>query len=316
MDYLTVANATLPVYLTMAAGAAARRFKILADNLDVGLMKLAVSLLTPCLIIERILGNPSLMDGRQVLISALLGFTLVAISIGVSYFAAPMIGLKQGEGRRTFGIACGLQNYGYVALPMVEALFPRGTVGVMFTFTLGVEIALWTVAVGVLTGMNKTPWKLLLNAPVIAIVISLVGNVFGLHAFVPKILHTVMGNLGSCAIPLCVLLIGASIYDLWGREPINWKVAIASPVLRMALLPMLFIGAGMLLPLSVDLKRILVVQAGMPSAVFAIVLARHYGGHAATAVQVVLATTVVSLASTPLMIAFGMRMLGLEGAAP
>ncbi len=173
MDYLTVANATLPVYLTMAAGAAARRFKILADHLDVGLMKLAVSLLTPCLIIERILGNPALLDGKQVLIAALLGFGLVAVSILIAYHAAPLVGLKQGEGRRTFGIASGLQNYGYVAIPMVEALFPPGTVGVMFTFTLGVEIALWTVAVGVLTGMNRAPWKLLVNPPVIAIIMLL-----------------------------------------------------------------------------------------------------------------------------------------------
>ena len=60
------------------------------------------------------------------------------------------------------------------------------------------------------------------------------------------------------------------------------------------------------------MKRILVVQAGMPSAVFTIVLARHYGGHAATAVQIVLATTLVSLISTPLMIAFGMKVLGLQ----
>ncbi len=155
-----------------------------------------------------------------------------------------------------------------------------------------------------------------MNPPVIAIVAALLGNALGLYKFVPNIAHTVLGNLGSCAIPLCVLLIGASIYDLWGRERLNWKVAITSPILRMGLLPMLFIGAGLTLPLSIDLKRILVVQAGMPSAVFAIVLARHYGGHAATAVQVVLATTVVSLASTPLMITFGMRMLGLGEAVP
>ena len=316
MDYLTIANATLPVYLTMAVGAAARRLRLLGDDLEVGLMKMAVSLLTPCLIIERILGNPSLMDGGQVLVAAALGFVIVTVSIFASYYAAPAIGLKQGGGRRTFGIACGLQNYGYVALPMVEALFPRGTVGVMFTFTLGVEIALWTVAVGVLTGMSKAPWKLLVNPPVIAILISLLGNAAGLHAFIPTVAHTVMGSLGNCAIPLCVLLIGASIHDLWGREPLNWRVALAAPVLRMALLPLLFLAAGLLLPLSVDLKRILVVQAGMPSAVFGIVLARHYGGHAATAVQVVLATTVVSLVSTPLMIAFGMRLLGLEGAPP
>ena len=316
MDYLTVANATLPVYLTMAAGAAVRWKGLLSHELEVGLMKVAVSLLTPSLIIERILGNPSLMDGRQVLVAAVLGFVIVTISIVASYYAAPLIGLKQGGGRRTFGIACGLQNYGYVALPMVEALFPRSTAGVMFTFTLGIEIALWTVAVGVLTGMSKAPWKLLVNPPVIAILISLLGNAFGLYNFVPKPVHTVLGNLGNCAIPLCLLLIGASIYDLWGREPLNWRVAFAAPVLRMALLPMLFIAAGLLLPLSLDLKRILVVQAGMPSAVFGIVLARHYGGHAATVVQVILATTVVSLFSTPLMIAFGMRMLGLEGAAP
>ena len=312
MDYLTVANATLPVYLTMAAGAGARHWKILADGLDHGLMRLAVVLLTPCLIMERILGNPALMNSSQVLVAAALGFALVAVSIFISYHAGPLIGLRQGEGRRTFGISCGLQNYGYVAIPMVEALFPAGTVGVLFTFTLGVEIALWTVAVGVLTGMSKAPWKLLVNPPVIAIIVALAANQLGLHTHVPKILHTVMANLGSCAIPLCVLLIGASIYDLWGKEPLNWRVAVASPMLRMALLPMLFILAGWLLPISIDLKRILVVQAAVPSAVFAIVLARHYGGHAATAVQVVLATTIVSLLTTPLMIAFGMKVLGLE----
>lgn len=312
MEYSTVANATLPVYLTMALGAVARRYGLLADQLDVGLMKLAVSLLTPCLILERILGNPALMDAKQVGISALLGFSLVAVSIGLACLVAPLIGLEQGKGRRTFGITCGIQNYGYVAIPIVEALFPPATVGVLFTFTLGVEIALWTVAVGVLTGFGKAPWKLLINPPVIAILCALMGNALGLHVYVPQVAHTVMGNLGSCAIPLCVLLIGASINDLWGREPINWRVAIASPILRMALFPMLFLGVGLFLPVSLELKRILVVQAGMPSAVFTIVLARHYGGHAATAVQIVLATTLVSLITTPLMIAFGMKVLGLQ----
>jgi predicted permease len=316
MDYITVANATLPVYLTMAVGALARRFGILADHLDVGLMRLAVSLLTPCLIIERILGNPALMDAKQVGVAALLGFGLVAASIFISYACGSWVGLAQGKGRRTFGISCGIPNYGYVAIPIVEALFPPATVGVLFTFTLGVEIALWTVAVGVLTGMERAPWKLLINPPVVTIIAALLMNALGLDVYVPVIAHTVAGNLGSCAIPLCVMLIGASIYDLWGKEPINWRVAIASPILRMALLPLFFLGCGMLLPLSVELKRILVVQAGMPSAVFTIVLARHYGGHAATAVQIVLATTLVSLISTPLMIAFGMKMLGIEESSP
>ncbi len=327
MNFATVFAATLPVYLTMAVGAGARRLGLLTDDLDKGLMRLAVSLLYPCLIIERILGNPQLMDGKQVLIAASLGFGLVALCITISYFAAPLIGLRVGRGRRTFGISCGLQNYGYVAIPMIEALFPgKETVGVMFTFTLGVEIALWTVAVGVLTGVTRAPWKLLLNAPVIAILVTLLANYIGVNSLLPnpsyaadpaaistvaKVFHTVIAQIGSCTIPISILLVGAAIYDLWGAERIQWAVALASPVLRIVLLPMLFLGAGMLFPVSTELKRIFVVQAAMPSAVFSIVLARHYGGNTGTAVQVVLATTFVSLVSTPFVISMGMRLLKL-----
>jgi malate permease and related proteins len=51
----------------------------------------------------------------------------------------------------------------------------------------------------------------------------------------------------------------------------------------------------------------------MPSAMFGIVIARHYGGHAPTAVQVVLSTTVVSLITTPFVIAFAVKWLALGG---
>ena len=48
----------------------------------------------------------------------------------------------------------------------------------------------------------------------------------------------------------------------------------------------------------------------MPSAVFNIMIARLYGGHAPTAVQVVIATTVVSCFTIPLVIAWGLKLAG------
>jgi malate permease and related proteins len=328
MSIATIFIATIPVYLTMGLGALARKTGVLMAGVDQGVMRLAVTILYPCFIIERILGNPQLMDGRQVLIAASLGFVLIALGIAVSYFVAPWIGLRVGEGRRTFSITCGMQNYGYVAIPIIESLFPgKETVGVMFTFTLGVEIALWTIAVGVLTGVGRAPWKLLINPPVIAILGALLANYLGINTLLPnpayvsdpaqvhavaKVFHTVLAQIGTCAIPLSVLLIGATIYDLWSGERIQWPVALASPVLRLVLLPVAFFAAACLLPLSVELKRILIVQGAMPSAVFTIVLARHYGGHALTAVQVVLATTLVSLFTMPFAISLGLRLAGIE----
>ena len=310
LDFLSILSVAIPVYLTMAAGALARRVGLLKPEADASLMKLSVMLLTPALIIERVVGNESVMKIGPVAVAAGLGFTLVALSIGFTYFVAPLIGLKRGEGRRTFSVACGLQNYGFVAIPIVTALFPdKGTLGVLFTFTLGVEIACWTAGVGMLTGFDRAPWRLALNAPVITILGSLVLNFTGWHVYVPQMAHNTFVMLGACAVPLAVLLIGASIADLIGQEAMQWKGAVLSPVLRLGVLPLAFVAAAYYLPVTTELKRILIVQAAMPSAVFNIMIARMYGGHAPTAVQVVIATTVVSCVTTPIVIAWGLKLV-------
>lgn len=311
LEYLSILSVAVPVYLTMAAGALARRTGLLRVEADVSLMKLSVMMLTPALIIERVVGNPAVMSLPPVLVAAGLGYGLVALGIALTYFLAPLIGLKKGEGRRTFSVACGLQNYGFVAIPIVTALFPdKGTLGVLFTFTLGVELACWTAGVGLLTGLNKAPWRLALNAPVITILISLVLNFTGLHAHVPQIAHKTFTMLGTCAVPLAVLLIGASIADLWGQDAMQWKVAVVSPILRLGIIPIAFLAVACYLPISLELKRVIVVQGAMPSAVFNIMIARLYGGHASTAVQVVMATTLVSCVTTPLVIAWGLKLVG------
>ncbi len=311
LDYLSILSVAVPVYLTMAAGALARRTGLLKPEADVSLMKLSVMMLTPALIIERVVGNPAVMRLPPVLIAAGLGYALVAFGIAFTYFVTPLIGLKKGEGRRTFSVACGLQNYGFVAIPIVTALFPdKGMLGVLFTFTLGVELACWTAGVGLLTGLDKAPWRLALNAPVLTILLSLLLNFSGLHVYVPQVAHNTFTMLGACAVPLAVLLIGASIADLWGLESMQWRVAVFSPVLRLLILPIAFLATAYFLPISVELKRVIVVQAAMPSAVFNIMIARLYGGHAPTAVQVVIATTVVSCLTTPLVIAWGLKLVG------
>lgn len=311
MDYPTILAATIPVYLTMLVGALVRRLGWLPREADAGIMSLAVRVLTPCLAFERIVGNSALNDAGQVLLNGALGFALVAASMLFCHALAPVIGLRRGEGSRTFALSTGLQNYGFVAIPVVEALFhDKMLVGVMFTFTIGVELAMWTVGVGLLTGFSKAPWRLALNVPVIAILISLALHYLGAGPHVPGMLHSLTGQLGACAIPISVLLIGASISDLIGTERIRWNVALAAPLLRMAVLPCGFIAAGALLPVTVEMKRILCVQAAMPSAVFTVVVARHYGGHAATAVLVIVSTTIVSLFSAPLVIGLAMRWLG------
>ena len=54
-------------------------------------------------------------------------------------------------------------------------------------------------------------------------------------------------------------------------------------------------------------KRIIIVQAAMPSAMLPIILAKHFDGDANVALQVVLSTSVLGLLTIPWWIQFGMR---------
>jgi len=311
MSPATILTATLPVYLMMLVGAVARKTRVLPPEADAGIMNLAVRLLLPCLAIERIVGNPALDQPWQVFFNATLGYALVAVSMAICYCLTPVLGLTRGAGARTFAMCTSLQNYGFVAIPVTEALFhDKLLIGVLFTFSLGVEAAMWTLGAGLLTGFNKAPWRHAINPPVISILSALALHYSGAGKYIPEFVHTLLGQLGGCAVPLCVVMIGASIMDLIGMERIKWNVAIGSAVLRQFLLPWTLLLAAAYLPVSEEMKKVICVQAGMPAAVFTMVLARHYGGHPGTAMLVIVSTTVLSVFSAPFAINIAMRFLG------
>jgi predicted permease len=72
----------------------------------------------------------------------------------------------------------------------------------------------------------------------------------------------------------------------------------------------LILAAAKWLPLSIELKRVLVVQAAMPAGVMPIIIARHYGGQPLTAVQIVLGTTILALLTIPLWLRVGLAWVG------
>ena len=88
------------------------------------------------------------------------------------------------------------------------------------------------------------------------------------------------------------------------------RVTLASIFLRLGLLPVAFLLLAKFLPCPVELKRVIVIEAAMPAGILPIVIARHYGGQPLTAVQVVVATTVVGLLVIPLWLRVGLAWVG------
>jgi predicted permease len=319
VNFAVILQAILPVYLLVGVGLALRGFKVVTTEMEKGMLKLVIHCLYPCLILDKTLGN-NLVRQVDVLVWGVgLGFGLILIGMWVSYFAALILGLKPGNGRRTFCVAVGVQNYGYIAIPLLAALFVMGgddrVFGVLFIHSLGVEIALWMVGVMIMTGSILGNPKHLINGPTVSVVLGVVlSSTSGWQLFeesgggiVGASVREAMSWLGACAFPMGLVLIGAMMYDLIGKEKLSPKIAVGSLVVRLAVMPFVILAAAKYLPLIPELKQVLVVQAAMPTAVSPIIVARHYGGSPAVAVQAVIATSMVALITMPLWISWGVR---------
>jgi len=317
-----VLAAVLPVYLLILAGALLRRLGVMGREQDEPVFRLVYNVLYPCLILDKIMGSESVRQPTSVLWGIGAGFLLTAAGFGGAWLAARGLGLQKGAGKRTFAVSAGVQNFGYTAIPVVEQLWgAAGATAMLFVHNLGVELAIWSVGVMIISGDREVPWRRLVNGPVVSVLLGLllvgsgadqflVAGEGAAHALGGPI-RKAMAWLGAGAFPVAILITGAIMIDLVGEERPSPRIVIGGCVVRLAILPLLLLAAARFLPAPMALKQVLVVQAAMPSAMSPILLAKIYRGRPGVAVQVVIATTVVSLFTLPFVIVWGSRWVGL-----
>ncbi len=313
IDFGTVLLAVLQVFAIIGLGFVARRVGWIRPEADSDLMRLILNVLFPCFIVHRTMADPNLRQLETVATAASLGFAFIVLGVALSYFVAPLLKLEKGKGRRTFAVSCGIQNYGFVAIPVLEAITGgQAFTGILIMHNVGVDIAIWSIGIMVLTGVMAAPWRMLINGPLIAIAVGLTLNYSGAGDFVIGYVGVATGSLGACSIPLSLILIGTTLSDLLKRGVFagSLHVGLGACALRLIILAAPFLLAAKYLAVSTELQVVLIVESAMPAAVFPIVMARHYGGHPETAVRVVTYTTVASLVTTPLIIGFGLWFCG------
>ncbi|MGB0334904.1 MAG: AEC family transporter [Opitutales bacterium] len=308
-------TAMMPVFFIILAGFVARRVGWLNEAADRSLMNVVVNLLYPAFIFSYVLGNDALRNPIDAVLPPLVGLCSIVAGFSISMLLARKLKIGDQRECRTFAFSTGIYNYAYFPIPIVALLFDRETTGILLIYNVGVEIAMWSLGVGFILSANdpKPLWQRLLSAPVIAILISVPMNWLRVDQHLPDFAFESIDLLGKCAIPLGLIVIGATFADLATDVRLfeRLQIPLSAVIIRLAAFPMSFIFFALIIPFPDELKAVMLIQAAMPCGVFPILLARQFDGSPEVALKVTLTTTIVSFATIPLWIGFGLKLLNL-----
>ncbi|MGE9269568.1 MAG: AEC family transporter, partial [Verrucomicrobiales bacterium] len=301
-------------------GAVLRRVGVTKREHDDGVLHLVFTVLYPCFIVDKILGNDVVRDFGAVAWGIGVGFCIPVIGVSLSWLGATLLRYEKGNGKRTFAMTTGIQNFGYTAIPVIELMWVGGgAMAMLFVHNLGVELAIWSLGVMFLSGEKKIPWRRMLNGPLVAVTVGLTLVACGWDGMwqpadgggaEPGVLRRTMRWLGAGAFPVAIFTTGAVIMDLLGKERPSWRATFGGVLFRLALIPVIMLVMARSIPAPDELKQVLIVQASMPAAMTPILLAKIYGGRPAVAVEVVIATTLVGMLTLPFVLLWGRAFVG------
>ena len=321
-------QATLAILIVILIGAFMRRVKWLTPAADKPLTDLTMNVLYPAATFMSIRGNENLANPLFALEVVVIGWISIAVGMVVARlyvrFFSPLTGLESDTQKRTFIMCNCLFNYGFLPIPLCSLLFGAKTLGVLFVFNVGTVIGMWTIAVAALSKDAVKESIRQLRAPaMIGVYIALLFNYLPWSNQLPECIETSMTWLNQSMIPLSLLLVGGIMYDefLPGDAGIaaqtdsslsfwnSFKLINSTILIRLVLVPILFILWAKYLTSSVDLQRILIVQAAMPSAIMCIVWSRQFNGDPPTALRCVIVTNLLSILTTLFWIPLGLQFL-------
>lgn len=315
-DLWPITSRVLGVFLVMLVGAIGRRLGWLTSESDRSLARLTANLLLPALFFHRIISSSTFSSISDSWLPPVLGFGFTCVGFVISATVAnligPWIGLKTEASRRAFSLCVGICNYGYIPLPLAEFFYPDAVVTLM-VHNVGVDLAMWSVGIVLISGHLTKEWKrAVFSPPLLAVLAALLIGQTSLTGYLPAPVLQMAESLGQCAIPLGLVLSGAIIFDYYKQAEWRqgWTTVAAAVTLRQILIPTLMIGFALVTSLDPRIDQVLLLQAAMPAATFPIVLVRLYDQDTSTALRAVLGTSIVGVVTIPAWLIVGKLWFG------
>lgn len=302
----SVITAIIEIFGVFAIGAFARHKNYIREEDLSPWSMIIIDILFPMLAFSSILKNLEISRLKVLWMMPVSAFGIMALGALLGIFLKRLMVNKSNGREVTFHHFCAMNNYSFLPIIVISNLWGSEYLALLFLACIGSEIGLWTIGIGILGGADmKSALKKIISPNTCAIIAALILSCIGIKDFMPQtsdVILRICSRLGNAAVPLMLIMIGASLYSSSSAIIKNKRDIVYLSFVRLLLIPLITTSLLKLLPLPEDAYRVLYVVAIMPVSVSATILTRRFGGSPEFAGQAAIVTTVCSAATMPLML--------------
>jgi len=295
-----IADLILPVFAVILTGWIVAYTGYLSRALSDALIHFAYNIAMPALLIVTIAQEPShsLINWRFLVAfggGSLLCFILV--------FGIMSIRASRGLASRTMhGMAASMTNTGFVALPVLQAIYGQHAVLPAAIATVFVAVVMFPIAVvllelgqrdehGSLTAPMVTVKHVVLNPLVISTLIGMLLSVLGLR--MPRPVTAYLGIMADALTPCALFAIGLGL-SIDGLRASVGRASLLSAV-KLVIMPVIVYGLSVALGLDPLYTIAAVICAAVPTAKTVYILAGEYHCEEVMVASTVSMTTLLSV---------------------
>ena len=223
--------------------------------------------------------------------------TIAIIIIATSAYFFSKILTKDKYTRSVYTYSFTVPSNGYIGIPLTQALFGPDMLINLLSFTIPINIYLYTIGYCSLTKAKLT-FKKLLNPPMFAMVLGAIIGLSGLTLpdFVTDFLSVASSPLGPCTMLILGMVISEYKFGKLLKNPTNYIVIL----FRLILIPTAFVSLFRILGLTNSVMPALIAYS-MPCGLNTVVFPKLVGEDCETGAALALVSTALSMATIPFM---------------
>ena len=311
MNIFVIIQQMLVLLVMMLLGYIAFRLDWLDGNSCNKMSKIVVNVLTPCLMINGVLGKEAGLEGSMLVQTLILVVLYYGVLILLSGPVARVLRVKKSH-YDLYRLMLIFSNVAFMGIPVVSSIYGKESLLLIAFYNLGYNLLIYTFGMHLATRSaqiesgaesgQKGQWKKLINPGVVSCIAAIAIFVTGIS--LPDSVCTFFDYVGNAAVPLSMILIGAAVAQGGKKEFFLDRKMYAFMAVKMLAIPILAALVMRLLPWPPIVEGVFILMMAMPVGSIVVMMATECGADTFECTKGNMLTTLVSVVTIPIVAAF------------